>query len=724
MTVLEALKRANTNPPPEESKALRLSVLVAVMAAALGLVRQGVAAAALGPAVLVGIPLGFVCSHLVRHRPGYARKAVVALLAALALVSFLSAAAGASRGSLTELRVPLAELFLMIQVLHSFDLPARRDLLFSLLSSLALVLVGGVLSTSPSFGGYLALWAVAGVVSLVLAHRSQLGELPPLASISGARVGRGRRERWRSARPVVGATALALATATAAFLVLPSAGSARLLGAPASIVGGAAVPLAGGLSNPSLGSTDPAGGSGGRSRGRASFGYFGFSRSLDLAARGRPDTTPVMRVRASRPDFWRGQSFDQWDGRQWRISNEETTVVRNQAPFDLPPPPEDKLVQYLGEPLVQTFYLQRPQPNVIFSAYKADQLFLPTEAVFALGDGTVRTGFELEAGTVYTVVSRRPPVTEAGLREAPAEFVGAPPGFLSRYTQLPAVAPRVRELAAQVTAGSATVYDKVRDLERWMGANMTYSLDIPALPDGADAVDQFLFVDRKGFCEQIATSLVVMLRSLGVPARLGVGYTPGERDPFTGLYQVRAKDAHAWAEVYFPKLGWQTFDPTADVPLSGDSAQPANAPQLLSFLSGRMPSIPAWAPTAALAAVPVVLAGTLGFGAGEWRRRRRRLRSRSWASACLDLLEAAGARHGRPRERWETTREYAAALSGSAIGDPRLPAAVSVLEAEHFSGRPIADADRRLVETVVADLTTRGARSQTSARGRGARGGT
>ena len=298
------------------------------------------------------------------------------------------------------------------------------------------------------------------MVSLVLAHSSQLGEVPPLAAGSTISGGKGWRERWRSAGPVAGITTLAVATATATFLVLPSAGSPRLLGAPAAIVGGAVVPFAGGLSNPSLGSADPAGV--GRNRGRASFGYFGFSRSLDLAARGRPDTTPVMRVRASRPDFWRGQSFDQWDGRQWRISNEDTTVVRNQAPFDLPPPPEDRLVQYLGEPLVQTFYLQRPQPNVIFSAYKADQLFLPTEAVFALSDGTVRTGFELEAGTVYTVVSRRPRVTEAALRGVPAEVVAPPPGFLSRYTQLPTVAPRVAELAAQVTAGSATVYDKVR----------------------------------------------------------------------------------------------------------------------------------------------------------------------------------------------------------------------------------------------------------------------
>ena len=256
------------------------------------------------------------------------------------------------------------------------------------------------------------------------------------------------------------------------------------------------------------------------------------------------------------------------------------------------------------------------------------------------------------------------------------------------------------------------MYDKVRALERWIGANTTYSLDIPALPDGADAVEQFLFVDRQGFCEQIATSLVVMLRSLGIPARLAVGYTPGERDPFTGLYQVRAKDAHAWAEVYFPKLGWQAFDPTVDVPLSGDSDRPATGSQVLSFLSGRLPDVPGWAPSAALAAMPVVVAaGTFALGAGQWRRRRRRLRSRSWATACIDRLEAAGAKHGRPRERWETTREYAAALSASAIGDPRLPAAVAVLDAKQFSDQPVTEVDRLMAEAVVA--WTAGARGGT-----------
>jgi protein-glutamine gamma-glutamyltransferase len=77
-----------------------------------------------------------------------------------------------------------------------------------------------------------------------------------------------------------------------------------------------------------------------------------------------------------------------------------------------------------------------------------------------------------------------------------------------------------------------------------------------------DAVQYFLFEQRRGYCEQFSSSLAVMARSLGIPARVATGYVPGEYNPFTGLHEVRASDAHAWVEVYFPGYGWSTFDPT------------------------------------------------------------------------------------------------------------------------------------------------------------------
>jgi hypothetical protein len=92
----------------------------------------------------------------------------------------------------------------------------------------------------------------------------------------------------------------------------------------------------------------------------------------------------------------------------------------------------------------------------------------------------------------------------------------------------------------------------------------TYPYDFfpPAQAPNTDAVDQFLFVDRRGVCEQYASALVVMLRALGIPARLAAGYGSGDYNSITGYYEVRANDAHAWVEVYFPGYGWIPFDPT------------------------------------------------------------------------------------------------------------------------------------------------------------------
>ena len=130
---------------------------------------------------------------------------------------------------------------------------------------------------------------------------------------------------------------------------------------------------------------------------------------------------------------------------------------------------------------------------------------------------------------------------------------------------------RVQILARQITASAPTTYDKVRAIEAWLGAHVKYSLNAPLAPRGVDVVDDFLFRSRVGWCEQVASSLVVMARSVGIPARLATGFVPGTRDALTGQFVVRERDAHAWAEIYFPGVGWQGFDPTASVPLAGDA---------------------------------------------------------------------------------------------------------------------------------------------------------
>ena len=104
-----------------------------------------------------------------------------------------------------------------------------------------------------------------------------------------------------------------------------------------------------------------------------------------------------------------------------------------------------------------------------------------------------------------------------------------------------------------------------------------------------DTVDWFVFQSKRGWCEQIASALTIMLRVEGVPARVATGFATGTADPITGRYTVRERDAHAWTEVYFPGIGWQGFDPTSRVPLAGDPAPSRTLANLLGkHLSGML----------------------------------------------------------------------------------------------------------------------------------------
>jgi transglutaminase-like putative cysteine protease len=535
-------------------------------------------------------------------------------------------------------------------------------------------------------------WGTAAAVSLVLAHRSELAETPALSPAARAQAG-----LVRPVIPIVLAVAL---LGSGLFMVLPPAGQSRGVTFPHQLAASLPVPNAGGLSNPTLGGGGAAGGAESGSGGSASFGYFGFAESMDTGQRGRPDDTLVMRVRSSEPDFWRGQTFDLWDGRNWSISDPEPQELVGDAPLQVPHAADEQGTAW-GPELVQTYYLERPGPNLVFGARPVTTLYFPDRRLFQLPDGTLRAGVALQGDSVYTVVSRRPVVTEAVLRDSDGRAV--PDRILQRYTGLPSLSPRVRELARRVTADAPTTYDKVRALERWMAANTRYSLDVPPLRDGADAVDQFLFEDRVGFCEQIGSSLVVMLRSLGVPARLAVGYTPGERNPFTGLYEVRADDAHAWAEVWFPGVGWQAFDPTASVPLSGDGGLSRAGSGLLSYLGRRLPEPPPWLASRGVpAGVVTILVVVAAASARRWRRRRLRRRARSWADASLARLEQLGGAKGRARRPSETVREYAVAIRGYP-GHARLGQVAEIVSRDAFSGQPASQAERQEVERILEE---------------------
>lgn len=138
-----------------------------------------------------------------------------------------------------------------------------------------------------------------------------------------------------------------------------------------------------------------------------------------------------------------------------------------------------------------------------------------------------------------------------------------------QYTQLPETLPeRVRNLAVELTAEHDNWYDKALAIEKhFRTGEFSYDQTRVAVPaEDEDYVDQFLFDTKRGYCDNFSTSMVVMLRSLDIPARWAKGYAPGQykgtADDDNRIYEITNNEAHSWVEVFFPSLGWVPFEPT------------------------------------------------------------------------------------------------------------------------------------------------------------------
>lgn len=694
----EAIKDANRAVEPEESAEVRIAVLLTVLVAVVALLTEGVAGPVSTLGALFGIPFGFYLSHRMRRADALGLKAVLALTLVAAVGAFMVRATAAVSEGFGAVQLALAELFLWVQIIHSLHVPARRDLMFSVASSGVMFAIASALSIRLTIAPFLIAWLLGLVASLVLAHRSALRRLPALAT-DPPPIGAG------AAPTALRSFAALLVVATLVFVALPAARSSRALSFPSSLSANLPIPDAGSLNNPSLGEGGPTGGpaSAGGFAGRDSFGYFGFAEELDTSLRGRPDETLIMRVRAPAPAFWRGQTFDTWDGRTWTQSANEPVSIGGSEPIGIPRTAGDDAA--FGEEFIQTFYMEQTGPNIVLGAYRASEVYFPDRFLFQLPEGALRSGVQMEAGTVYTVISHRPVVTARDLAANDPLRVGIPPEVAAHYLQVPDSTPtRVLDLAAEVTADATTTYDKVKAVEAWMAANTTYTLDIPPLPDGADSVDHYLFETRQGFCEQIGTSLVVMLRSLGIPARLVVGFTPGERNPFTGLYEVRGSDAHSWAEVYFPGIGWQGFDPTAAVPLSGEFDPGLAGEGLGRYFGERLDRALGVAPAVGFVVFAVAVAGTLIVLGAQLYQRRRRRATASWSDLALEQIDHIGRAAGAARSPTATLREYVHQLVDAAGADERLWDVAAVISADRLGPFPVSEAERRAAQEILDEI--------------------
>jgi transglutaminase-like putative cysteine protease len=410
----------------------------------------------------------------------------------------------------------------------------------------------------------------------------------------------------------------------------------------------------------------------------------------------------VFRVKATERAYWRLTSLEEFNGRQWTSNGQYRPAIgRLGADVDTSAARFRVMRASFAIKALSQFWLPAPfRPVALDGAaarYDTDSNSLLTEE-------------ETAADQEYEVTAAVPVLTDEQLAQvAPI----APRPVVAEYMQLPeGFSPAVQQEAGRAVRGAETQYQKAMALQTYFrGGSFTYDLTVDRDHD-EDALERFLFQTKRGYCEQFAAAYAAMARVVGLPARVAVGFTPGELDPASGEYVVRGYNAHAWPEVYLDGYGWVAFEPTPGRGMPGaqeytgvpeaqaQAGNPTTATTVPAQGSAPVESTTSTtAPTASDPAAPsvddgsgatwvrpllIALAVVIGLpllwiGAlAALRAVRRRRRRQAATSAPARILVAwdeateALARAGAPPNPWETASEFAARAAG-ATGIDRLP---------------------------------------------------
>jgi hypothetical protein len=261
---------------------------------------------------------------------------------------------------------------------------------------------------------------------------------------------------------------------------------------------------------------------------------------------------------------WRGVALATFDGRMWSNPREQAFLRRHpDNSFVVPPSdtnPLASLAPFTGrENLIHYRVTMEPiGTNVFFLAPWARNVRGDYRLMAIDAGGAVYDFDSQHAISRYEATSDIATPKAEELRDAGRSY---PKLIEATYLRLPALDPRVAQLAAQITRSASNDYDKAAAIEHDLQTRFGYTLQLPRTRVN-DPIANFLFERKQGHCEYFASSMAVMLRTLGIPSRVVNGFRSDEFNDITASYVVRAKDAHAWVEAYFPGYGWQTFDPT------------------------------------------------------------------------------------------------------------------------------------------------------------------
>src|SRR2546425_1569206 len=280
-----------------------------------------------------------------------------------------------------------------------------------------------------------------------------------------------------------------------------------------------------------------------------------FSDSIRLGQAPNLGDRVIMTVEAPSGHFWRAVAYDFYTGAGWR-----TTESDKADKIALPTTDREKFDA--------RFDIIVPHSNILFGANEPQKVDVPYQ-FYTGADKTYSTSLHAlnrsQAAGTYTVTSLVSTADKQTLRKVAATY---PDYIKAKYLQLPSTLPaRVKALAHQLMDNVPNAYDRAETLETFLRSPpYSYSPQVKATPPGKDPVDYFLFDLKQDFCEYFASAMVVMLREVGVPARLVEGFTTGAFDTPSNAFVVKEQDAHAWVEVYFPQYGWIEFEPTPSQP--------------------------------------------------------------------------------------------------------------------------------------------------------------
>jgi transglutaminase-like putative cysteine protease len=443
---------------------------------------------------------------------------------------------------------------------------------------------------------------------------------------------------------------------------------------------------------------------GGLDNGESRFHGTSFGPSLSISGNWTSSDEPVLTVAADKALYLRAVTYDVYTGRGWRQTpGHDRSVASGEDIFPGPTPERPQEGNAFDVATIE-IQIQRTSGRTLFTTGYPINVDAPVVVVES-GDqpflGALKATASITEGSSYDLKAAMSKATKSQLRSAGSAY---PAEIEQLYLGTDGLTDQTQELARQIAeaAEGDTPFDKAQALaDYFQGDEFRYenSFDLPN-DANRDIVDFFLFDaehGKVGFCEQYATSMVMLARSLGIPARMAVGFAPGQRKELPGgehvpgnaLWEVREKNAHAWAELYFPGYGWQIFEatktiapivrlPGSAVPSAGaDGPAPTSAPEFnIDRRTGDDFSIPASLPPLPggnrsgegvlpdgrlgnLLVIGGVITLLLLAAAWRWRRARRALRFLAPGDRQWRRLALAADRAGVAQRPSETIYEYA-----------------------------------------------------------------